>query len=95
MAAHDEINAFRDARRRRRCRRGCAFWCEVQLRSCRDVSPTNAWPSPSTLKWAPLAPAGVGAQEDADSVALAKCCSTAGSDRAQLCKVVDRYCDGK
>ena len=39
---------------------------------------------------------GIGStQESADSLALARCRSKAGSDRAEFCEVTDRYCDGK
>jgi hypothetical protein len=33
-------------------------------------------------------------QKSADSQALARCRSTAGSDRADSCQITDRYCDG-
>jgi len=39
---------------------------------------------------------GIGStQESADSLALARCRSKAGSDRAEFCEITDRYCDGK
>jgi uncharacterized protein DUF4189 len=38
---------------------------------------------------------GVGpTQKAADATALARCRATAGSDRADSCKITDRYCDG-
>ena len=38
---------------------------------------------------------GIGeSQKTADSQALARCKSTAGSDRAEFCEITDRYCDG-
>jgi hypothetical protein len=38
---------------------------------------------------------GIGeSQKTADSQALARCRTTAGSDRAEFCEITDRYCDG-
>jgi hypothetical protein len=38
---------------------------------------------------------GIGeTQKVADSQALARCRSTAGSDREEFCQITDRYCDG-
>jgi hypothetical protein len=35
-----------------------------------------------------------GTQKAADSQALARCRKTAGSERADSCQILDRYCDG-
>jgi hypothetical protein len=35
-----------------------------------------------------------GTQKAADSQALARCRTTAGSERADSCEITDRYCDG-
>jgi hypothetical protein len=38
---------------------------------------------------------GVGeSQKSADTVALARCRATAGTDRADFCEITDRFCDG-
>lgn len=85
-------NAVKQCRKTRGSNAGARSGCEVVVTFRNEcvasaVDPRNGTPGAG---W------GVGVtQKAADSQALARCRARAGADRADFCKVIDQYCDGK
>ena len=84
-------NAVEQCRRTKNSNADARGGCEVVVTFHNKCVASAVDPESGT----PGAGWGIGeSQKSADSQALARCRAKAGSNRAEFCKITDRYCDG-